>query len=146
MKVVKPSVVQERMATTRMRRLIAPTMVWAPLARACARATDGAGADRPGSPAVRRRATTTPRNKRAEGPRQPESGEERGGQGRAERDPDIAPGGEDGDAGGLAVARHRGGGAITLGMIGGHAEARDHHPRQHRPVRRRQPEKPEPQR
>ena len=37
MKVVKPSWVQERMATTRMSRLIAPTMVWAPLALAWGR-------------------------------------------------------------------------------------------------------------
>ncbi len=60
MKVVKPSCVHERIATTRISRLIAPTMVWAPAALARSRATAGAGADSRGSTAVSSPATSSP--------------------------------------------------------------------------------------
>ena len=60
MKVVKPSCVHERIATTRISRLIAPTMVRAPDALARARAAAGGGAESRGSTATSSPATSRP--------------------------------------------------------------------------------------
>jgi hypothetical protein len=82
----------------------------------------------------------------AQAPRGAEADEERGEQRRAQRDAHVAAGGEDRDAGGLAVARHRGGGAIAFRVIRGHPEAGDHHQGQHRGVGGREAEEGEPER
>src|SRR4029453_10311941 len=137
MNVVKPSWVHERIATTRMSRLIAPAMVRAPSAGARACAPAGGGAESRGSTAVSSAAARNPGTSMPRLPLRPkpvrsavisggprgeavfEAGGERGHPRRPEGDADVAAGGEDGHAGGLALPRHRGRGAVALGVIRG---------------------------